>query len=457
MIEYRSRAGNTIWYATREELEALPGYRGNRHKARACCPVHAGDNPTALDIDWGSGWAHCFVCGDAWAIRVGEPPQTGTLATDTPKGVLRRAGRRVSPPQTLQNAPGRTERPKTATATDSPEANPGALERLQALSHAWAAAYAGSPAAEYVRARGIPDDIAAALGWGYVTNNQYLRAHRLFCPYTDPAGQLTGGAGRALDSTTHPKYLTLRNRDGYRKTLVHGAAIARARVARKPLVIVEGPFDAAACLAGGVPYVVALNGATARAEWFAGIPRVFLANDADDAGREAVARFRRTVPVHAASFDPDALEGCKDLGEFWQTHGRLPTALITAASSQPDISQSDPEPAQPEPSAPAPRDSFRIGTKPQRWPTLAELQARTAEAERYARLSVDDLPADIREEAETLGAELAADPEEAYHFLGQLLEREHTLAAEDRRAAWHALRCATVAWPEPDPFEQQSV
>ncbi len=48
MIEYTSRAGRLIYYATREELERLPGYRGNRHKARACCPVHAGDNPTAL-------------------------------------------------------------------------------------------------------------------------------------------------------------------------------------------------------------------------------------------------------------------------------------------------------------------------------------------------------------------------------------------------------------------------
>ncbi len=441
MIEYTSRAGNTIWYATREELEALPGYRGNRHKARACCPVHAGDNPTALDIDWGSGWAHCFVCGDAWAIRVGEPPQTGA---GPGKSTLRA--------QRAPDAPERTHGPKTTT--DTPEPNPAALERLQALARDWAAAYAGSPAAEYVRARGIPDDIAAVLGWGYVTNNQYLRAHRLFIPYTDPAGQRTGGAGRALDSTTHPKYLTLRNRDGYRKTLVNGGAIGEARVSRLPLVIVEGPFDVAACLAGGLPHAIALNGATARAEWFAGVRGVFLGFDADDAGREAVARFRRTVPVHAAAFDPDALEGCKDLGEFWQTHGRLPTALI-AGASQPDISQSDPEPAQPEPSAPAPA-----------WlgPTLAELQARTAEAERYARLSVDDLPADIREEAETLGVELAADPEEARRFMRQLLEREHTLAAEDRRAAWHALRCAVTAWlelrcavtawPEPDPLEQ---
>jgi hypothetical protein len=415
MIEHTSRAGNTIWYASREELERLPGYRGNDRKGRACCPVHAGDNPTALDIDWGSGWAHCFVCGDAWAIRVGEPPQTGAGP-----------GKPTPYAQRAPDAPERTHGPKTTT--DTPAPNPAALERLAALTHAYSAAYAGSPAAEYAQSRGIPDDIAQRLGWGYVSDNQYLRAHRLFIPYTDPAGQLTGGAGRALDRTTQPKYRNLRKADGYTKTLVSGGAIAQARAARKPLVIVEGPFDAAACLAGGLPYAVALNGATARAEWFAGVPRVFLGFDADDAGRAAVARFRRTVPVHATSFHADALAACKDLGEFWQTHGRLPATLIAAASSQPDISPSDPEPAQAEPSAPAP--AFTNG-------------------------KADDLPAGLREEAEALGVELAADPEEARRFMQELLAREHTLAAEDRRAAWHALRCATVVWPEPDPLEQQ--
>ena len=443
MHEYRAKSGKLIYYAARHELEALPGYRGNDRKGRACCPIHNGDNATALEINWDTGWAGCFACGDAFSIRIGEPPHTGARPrTSTPRA------------QRAPDAPERTHGPKTTT--DTPAPNPAALERLAAISHAWAAAYAGSPAAEYVRARGIPDDIAQRLGWGYVTSNPYLRAHRLFVPYTDPAGQLTGGAGRALDSITQPKYRNLRKADGYTKTLVNGAAIAQARAARMPLVVVEGPFDAAACLAGGVPHVIALNGATARPEWFAGVSRVFLAGDADDAGREAVTRFQRTVPVHATSFHADALAGCKDVAGFWQTHGRLPAALIAAASSQPDISQSDPEPAQPEPSAPAPGDSCQFGTNLQRWPTLAELQARTAEAERYARLSVDDLPADIREEAETLGAELAADPEEALRFMGQLLEREHALAAEDRRAAWHALRCAVTAWPEPDRFEQPS-
>jgi hypothetical protein len=418
MREHVSQAGNTIYFASRHELEALPGYRGNDRTGRACCPIHAGDNPTALAIDWATGWAHCYACGDAWAIRVADHPDTknyrqtiGKPSTKPLQNVNRNAPK---PPTDRQQtayrnatiAPGRTKPPQRATNT--PASTIAALERLQSLAALWAAAYAGSPAAAYVRARGIPDDIARALGWGHATDNQYLRSHRLFIPYTDPAGQLTGGAGRALDGTTHPKYLTLRNADGYRKTLVNGGAIAQARAARLPLVIVEGPFDAAACLAGGLPHVIALNGVAARPAWFAGIPRVFLANDADAAGREAVDRFRRTVPVHVASFDPDDLAGCKDVAGYWEQHGTIPPALTAGAIAPP------------------------MSGKPPHVVPLA------------------DLPPELREEAEETGLELSFDPEELGLFMADLMRREHLLSADDRAAAWHAIHYAN-SLTEDDP------
>lgn len=399
MHEHVSRNGNTIWYATRHELEVLPGYRGNDRTGRACCPIHAGDNPTALAIDWTTGWAHCYACGDAWAIRVADHPDTQNHRQTIGKPPTNRQQKR--PPTASRNAtiaPGRTEPPQRATDTRAPTV--AALERLEGLSRAWATAYAGSPAAAYVRARGIPDAIAAALGWGYVTDNPYLRAHRLFIPYTDPTGQLTGGAGRALDGTTTPKYLTLRNADGYRKTLVNGGAIAQARAARLPLVIVEGPFDAAACIAGGLPQVIALNGVAARPAWLAGIPRVFLANDADAAGRAAVDRFRRTVPVHVASFDPDDLAGCKDVAGYWEQHGTLPPALMAGVLDSPV-------------SGPPPHD-----------------------------VPLADLLPELREEAEETGLELSFEPEELGRFLADLMRREHLLSADDRAAAWHAIHYA---------------
>jgi len=394
MIEYTSRAGKTIYYVSPQELEALPGYRGNGHKGRACGPIHNSDNPTTLAIDWGTGWASCFACGDAFSIRVGDPPSTGTYKHN---------GSPVQRSERLQNALGRTQPPKTTTPT--PEPDPAALERLHSLAALWAQTYAASPAAEYVRARGIPDPVAAALGWGYVTDNQYLNRHRLFVPYTDPAGKMTGGAGRALDTITMPRYKCLRNADGFRKTLVNGHAIAQARAARMPLAIVEGPFDAACCLAGGVPYVIALNGVAVRAEWFAGIPRVFLANDADPAGLEVVERFRRTVPVACSSFTADALEGCKDVADYWATHGSLPATLLEA--THPDISPRTPiEPDHSGPTPPA------------------------------------DLPADLFAEAEYLGLMMSYDLAELAGFTADLHTHEHTLTNNEQVAAWYAVHYA---------------
>ena len=70
MREHRAKSGKLVYYATRRELETLPGYRGNDRKGRACCPTHNGDNPTALAIYWETSWASCWSCGNAWTIRV---------------------------------------------------------------------------------------------------------------------------------------------------------------------------------------------------------------------------------------------------------------------------------------------------------------------------------------------------------------------------------------------------
>lgn len=339
MREHISRNGHRIVYMSRAELEALPGYRGSHHgqRARACCPIHNGDNPTALDIDYAKGWAGCHVCGpEAFSIRIEDHPDTWQDRTPAGSGGLTFGGRPLGGPQ---RAPEPPKRPRRAPE-DTPEQDTGVLEALSARVAAYRATYADSPAAEYARSRGIPDAIAERLGWGYVSpEDRYLARHRLFIPFTDPAGTITGGMGRALDSTTKPKTLNLRNRDGHRTNPVNTPAIVAARSARAPLVVVEGAFDAAACLAGGLRYVVALNGVRIEPALFAGVPRVFLAFDADDTGRAAADRFRRAVPVHAETWADDDLEelaeaGAKDVAAYWQDRGRLPHRLRFVAADQ---------------------------------------------------------------------------------------------------------------------------
>ena len=52
------------------------------------------------------------------------------------------------------------------------------------------------------------------------------------------------------------------------------------------MIICEGPVDAAACFAAGLPLAVAINGKTYKhPEHFAGLERAVLALDSDDAGQ----------------------------------------------------------------------------------------------------------------------------------------------------------------------------
>ena len=173
-------------------------------------------------------------------------------------------------------------------------------------------------------------------------------------------------------------------------------------------------------------------------------PKGVFANDADTAGTEAVSAFKRSVPVHVSHFAADDLEGCKDVAEFWQTHGHLPAALLAATnadvqvpswtkpspherSQQPDTNENLMEARRPHERTQKPADS---GSDPfaqndPAWPSLEDLQARTAEAERSARMTLADLPDDDRTEAEELGHELALDSEEALTFMAELLKHEH--------------------------------
>lgn len=335
MHEITSKSGRRILYMGRSELEALPGYKGTHSgtKARACCPVHEGDNPTTLDIDYGRGWAGCYACGDAFSIRIEDHPDTYRSGS----GTLAANGWPVSRPQSTPVALNGLRASKTGNDTGP---DPDAVQRLSERLRGWQDAYAGSPVAAYVRTRGIPDDIATRLGWGYVSDSAYLARHRLFIPFTDlETGMITGGVGRAADNTTKPKTLNLRNKDGYRTSPVNGLAIAEARAARAPLVVTEGAFDTAACLAGGMRYAIALNGVSIRPEMFAGIPRVFMATDHDTAGREAVDRFRRSVPVQVDTWEDDDLKefetlAAKDVAAYWQKLGALPYGLHVVAADQ---------------------------------------------------------------------------------------------------------------------------
>ncbi len=325
MREHRTKAGKLMYYASRAELEALPGYRSNDRQGRACCPIHGGDNPTALSINWATGWARCFSCGDAWAIRV----------EDHPDAFRPRGNDTAPPPQRPQNRPRRNEQRQRDTehiAHDLDALQVG-LERAIAGSMD---ALPASPGAVYLAERGIPLDVALKLGIGWGTRG--VLAGRVVFPLCGPDGHPTSAIGRRIhetDDRRNPKYKALDGKAGYIKTLFNGGVIAYARHTGHPLIVVEGPLDAAACVTAGLPLSVAIGSTSyAHPEHFADLAMVVLALDGDDAGqkgRQALWLELTGRGIEVLSLPAAALDGCKDLGEYWQRHRSVPTQLMARA------------------------------------------------------------------------------------------------------------------------------
>lgn len=424
MREHRAKSGKLIYYASRHELETLPGYRGNDRKGRACCPIHAGTNPTALAIDWGTGWASCWSCGDAWAIRVEDHPETKPIQNHATKAYPKR---------------------------DHSEHDLDVLwANLEVSIDTAAERFPGSPGETYLAGRGIPLDIVRSLriGWGTAGT----LAGRVIFPLCGPDGRATSATGRAADDRTKPKYKALPGGAGYRKALFNGGAIAQAQRTGHPLIVVEGPLDAAACVAAGLPLTVALCGAAyAHLEQFAGVRTVILALDADAAGNDGrrmlwldlMARGIEVLPLPAA-----ALDGAKDLGEYWQRFHTMPGQLAARVTGPHMQGAMDTPMHAGEPHARESTDDRAHVIEEGLIPSLAELQQRAEEHRRYLEMTPDDLPADLRAEAEALAGELATDLDELGRFWADLHERAHLLTAEDRRAADYALQLAVAALPD---------
>lgn len=438
MREHRSKSGKLIYYATRAELERLKGYRGNDRRGRACCPIHDGDNPTALSIDWGTGWASCFSCGDSWVIRVEDHPDAWKAANDPKRS------RTTNPP--------RSQEERHSEARSDPQSMPRRLGDARAgLLRAVATAVEAlpaSPGAAYLAERGIPLDVAGELGIGWGTRG--VLANRVVFPLSGPDGIPTSATARRIHETDNrrdPKYRTLEGKAGYVKTLFNGGAIGSARQSGHPLIVVEGPLDAAACVAAGLPLVVAIGSTSyAYPDHFAGLTTVILALDGDQAGQDG--RRALWLELVARGIDvlllpADALEGHKDLGEYWQRFRRVPMQLATRSYGPHLASLRNSEHAVPLSPVADHDGEGGIGTiDAGSLPSLEELQGRSEEAGRYLSLTPDDLPEELRSEAEALALELAGDLDVMGEFMHDLLEREHLLMPEDRCAAWYVLRYA---------------
>ncbi len=203
---------------------------------------------------------------------------------------------------------------------------------------AFQAALPGRRGAAYLRQRGLPLALAQQLGVGSAAPGTWphaardWRGGRVVFPHTTPDGRVVTLYGRAVGTAEQvPKakrHDHLPGAKGY-----FNAATLRASAG--PLWVCEGPFDALALLAAGIPRVVAIFGVQGwRWDWAREVRELVFALDADAAGpqqwrtraQQAARRGKRVAGLPAAAYG-----GHKDASEAWMA-GALTTGAWPAAA-----------------------------------------------------------------------------------------------------------------------------
>lgn len=314
----RNKNGHPIvWQADLDAFDAHPQRSGGR--VRYGCPLHGGDRQKSLSVDLHTGLFHCHACGESGTLRDFWPPAPGGAG----EGPGARRGWRPPTPPTraalgqqswARRARADAAREERLAASPTPEG----VAFLALLPDACMALRDPTgPGAIYLRGRGLDPLVAADLGAGYVGPNVWptdtgRAVGRIVYPLADPAtGRLVNALGRLCVDPTDAwsparraafKKLKQRKLSGCASGVWPFAALDRARVERRPLVLVEGPADALALaqqaraedpsgLSRGAPPALALVGTAdaltrASVRGLVGVG-VVVALDADEGGRGA--------------------------------------------------------------------------------------------------------------------------------------------------------------------------
>ena len=307
--------------------------RGRGRVRQGVCPFHD-EAEGSFTVYGDTERFHCFGCG----------------ATGDVLDFIQRTERLTLPEaiQKLGGAPGR--KPRAVVRSEAavslhrssagvvPQRDPAALSA--ATRFYLSAMLRSREAREYLGSRGISFDTACRLGLGYAPGDglrrylgaagfggERIRASGLF---TERGERFAGMVvvpdltsrrvrwlvGRAIDPERSPRFQAL---PGPKPVL----GLGRLGVNPSWVVLTEGVFDWLALVQWGLPACAALGtqGMERVAASLRGCSRVFLAFDADDAGREAAERLGGLLGRRAATVD--LLEGVTDVAELaTHPHGR---------------------------------------------------------------------------------------------------------------------------------------
>jgi DNA primase len=152
---------------------------------------------------------------------------------------------------------------------------------------------------------------------------------RIIFPLADQRGRVLGFAGRALRDGQQPKYLnTSENRavGFFKGQLLYGMSLARTPAMKTGrFVVVEGYTDVLALYQAGVPESVAIMGTSLTDPQLEELTRVkgtvFLALDADNAGKNATSRAARMASERETELRVIAMPAGRDPAEIVAQEG----------------------------------------------------------------------------------------------------------------------------------------
>lgn len=285
-----------------------PSHSGG--KLRFYCPRHGGDKQQSLEVAEETGKFRCYN-GECmiWGTVVERKPGHSD-AQDTGWGQAASKG-----------GWGRSNAPlPPLTMAEAMEPNEYALQLgLRAKKR-----FLGSPAEEYARRRGIPDDFAKWLSLGFLVNeiggedSEWL-TFPLRCPVT---GEPVSIYARNLKTDEQARKARVFAPKG-----LFGASCKGPMP--EEVILVEGVFEVITILnSPGLPPARAAIGTSARPEWFDSCRRVILMLDDDKAGQGSTDRLveqfkerrdRSGEGPQVLRMLPESLRqrhGVKDLGDL---------------------------------------------------------------------------------------------------------------------------------------------
>ena len=320
--------------------------RGRGRVRQGVCPFHE-EVEGSFTVYADSERFYCFGCGLGGDVLDFIQQAEGL---SLPDAIARLDGSPGLAPSAAIRPAG-TRRPKSAALPPRDPALLTAAERF----------YAGnlrrsSEAREYLASRGVGPVAAARLRLGYAPggglrqaleslgfSEKRIRDSGLFMergaerfagmvvvpdPVSSTGGLVRWLAGRAVDPGRTPRFQAL---PGPKPVL----GLGRLGPAPGWAVVAEGLFDWLALTGWGIPTVAALGtqGVERVASSLRGCPRVFLAFDSDDAGREATERLLTLLGRRAAVV---ALpQGVGDVGELAaRPHGQAAFLRLLAQAAR---------------------------------------------------------------------------------------------------------------------------